>query len=188
MHTSSCESFWAPIFILPRFEYAKIMTNKSYQWIARPKTTYIDSLGRNLHTKEMLHTYQPYTQTHTHTHTHPYTWACWKVSFEWISSIFWCVIFYIKLCRVLVKLALPGIEMIGRKPMLCHNHWLNASLSKNKFSGWKRKKKESSNKIRHRLISMSTIVSFTTIHVVCRFTHIFGWLVLVRSVFTSSHS
>lgn len=61
------------------------------------------------------------------------------------------------------RISMKGGRMVNH--CYGHNRWLNASHSKNNFSGWKKGTKDeenTQNKIRHRLISMSTIVSSAT--------------------------
>lgn len=136
MHTNSCESFWAPIFILLQFEYAKIMTNKSYQRIARPKTTYTHSLSRNLYTKEILHTYQPHTYIHTHSLE-----LVEKFLLNGIQAYFGALYFILSCVASWLNLLYQASKWLGETSAM-PQPLVKRILFKNKFSWWKRKKKE----------------------------------------------
>lgn len=119
-------------FHCTRFEYAKTMTNISYQWIQTQKA---------------------FQQT-THTHTLPNEWVCCARTrriyiLEPCSKSFFSIDFQHILVRFILYYIMSrlGFESCGcygcrwgsKTKMLCHNQWLNASLSKISFLGERKK-------------------------------------------------
>lgn len=123
MHTSSCESFQHKIPLYSIWICQNHDQHHSDGW-HNPKTNIVFAKKTLVFAtqKSVLHTY-----------AHAEHWACRKVSFEWILSIFWCCSIWCVASHLIETHLRDGS---GKMVNQCygHNRWLNAFHSKNKFS------------------------------------------------------